>query len=124
MPMREIYSLNLPGPPPDGPFMDPKQVVSACCWSDDGLLAFAMNSNKPQGYRGKLGYTSSPSIYVLHVDRPERHSMLCGGHEHDISHLSWAPAQMGLVLMSADSRSCICVWKPVKVGGDAPTDDA
>uniref|UniRef100_A0A7S0EZF2 Mediator complex subunit 16 n=1 Tax=Hanusia phi TaxID=3032 RepID=A0A7S0EZF2_9CRYP len=114
MPMREVYSLNLPGPPPDSPIMDPKMIVSACCWSDDGLLAFAMNSNKPQGYRGKLGYTSSPSIYVLHVDRPERHSMLCGGHEHDISHLSWAPSQVGMVLMSADCRNYICLWKPVK----------
>eukprot|EP00290_Baffinella_frigidus_P055841 CAMPEP_0180376544 /NCGR_PEP_ID=MMETSP0989-20121125/23490_1 /TAXON_ID=697907 /ORGANISM="non described non described, Strain CCMP2293" /LENGTH=743 /DNA_ID=CAMNT_0022374803 /DNA_START=55 /DNA_END=2282 /DNA_ORIENTATION=- len=114
MPLRDVYGLNLPGPPPDGqPPPPPKEAVGACAWSGDGLLAFASNSSKPSGQRGVVGFTASPSIYVLHVDRPERHSLLSGGHEHDITHLAWAPVQMGMCLLSADGRSAICIWKPV-----------
>lgn len=50
----------------------------------------------------------------MHVDRPERHSQLSGGHDHDIFHLSWGPSQMGTILLSADSRNCLCLWKPVQ----------
>ena len=60
-----------------------------------------------------IGYAASPSIYVLHVDRPERHSLLSGGHEHDVTQLAWAPLQLGLCLLSADARAALCVWRPV-----------
>jgi hypothetical protein len=63
--------------------------------------------------RGVIGYAASPSIYVLHVDRPERHSLLSGGHEHDVTQLAWAPLQLGLCLLSADARAALCVWRPV-----------
>jgi hypothetical protein len=112
--MREIWSLNLLGAP-DGAIEQPDMVVSACAWSDDGLLAFASSASRPAAQAALCGYTSTPSIYVVHVDHPERHSQLSGGHEHDISHLSWIHRQMGTVLMSADVRTSICLWKPVQV---------
>jgi hypothetical protein len=50
MPLRDIYGLSLPGPPPDGQAPpEPQDAVGACAWSDDGLLAFSQNSNKPAG---------------------------------------------------------------------------
>jgi hypothetical protein len=78
------------------------------------LIAWSLSSNRPAGLRGVFGFTSTASIYVMHVDRPERHSQLSGGHDHDIFHLSWGPSQMGTILLSADSRNCLCLWKPVQ----------
>jgi hypothetical protein len=113
--MREIWSLNLLGAPDGAAIEQPDMVVSACAWSDDGLLAYASSASRPAAQAALCGYTSTPSIYVVHVDHPERHSQLSGGHEHDISHLSWIHRQMGTVLMSADVRTSICLWKPVQV---------
>ena len=113
--MREVWTLNLAGAP-DGAASPPADsIVSACAWSDDGLLAFATSASRPVAQAALLSYTSTPGIFVVHVDHPERHSQLSGGHEHDISQLSWVHRQMGTVLMSADVRACICLWKPVQV---------
>ena len=113
--MREVWTLNLEGVPDGAAAEQADAVVSACAWSDDGLLAYASSAARPAAKAALCGYTSTPSIYVLHVDHPERHSQLSGGHEHDISHLSWVHRQMGTVLMSADVRTYICLWKPVQV---------
>lgn len=91
------------------------EVVSACAWSDEGLLAFASSASRPSTHAAQYGYMSAPAIFIVHVDHPERHTQLSGGHESDIAHLSWVNRQMGTVLMSADERSCICLWKPVQV---------
>ena len=113
--MREVWTLNLDSAPDGAVAVQADAVVSACAWSEDGLLAYASSAARPAAQAALCGYTSTPSIYVVHVDHPERHSQLSGGHEHDISHLSWANRQMGTVLMSADVRTSICLWKPVQV---------
>ena len=110
-----MWTLNLENVPDKVPPLPADAVISACAWSDDGLVAFASSATRSAGHASQWGYTSTPAIFVVHVDHPERHSQLSGGHEHEIAHLSWVHRQMGIVLMSADERSCICLWKPVQV---------
>ena len=112
--MREVWTLNLEGAPEGTPPMPAESVVSACAWSDDGLVAFASSESRTGAPAARWGYTWTPSIFVVHVDHPERHSQLSGGHEHEVSHLSWVHRQMGTVLMSADECAHICLWKPVR----------
>ena len=108
--MREVWTVNLNGEPDEVTTLPGDGTVSACAWSDDGLVAFS--SQRTAVARG--GFTSSPAIYVMHVDHPERHAQLCGGHEQAVSQLNWVHRQLGVVLMSADERSYICIWKPVQ----------
>ena len=110
-----MWTLNLEGVPDGPPLLPAGEVVSACAWSDEGLLAFASSAARPSTHGALYGYTSAPAIFIVHVDHPERHTQLSGGHESDVSHLSWVHRHMGTVLMSADARSCICLWKPVQV---------
>jgi len=113
--MREVWTLNVEGAPDGARPLPSDTVVSACAWSEDGLIAYTSSASRPAAQAALCGHTSVPAIFIVHVDHPERHSQLSGGHEHDIAHLAWVHRQMGTVLMSADERSCICLWKPVQV---------
>ena len=117
MPLREVYTVSLPGQAEDEvrncSAVD--GIISSCAWSEDGLLALTIGAGKSKDYfRKSLSYTASPAIYVFHVDRPEAHSLLTGGHDYDIFSLSWAPRQLGICLLSADIRTALCVWRPVQ----------
>ena len=117
MPLREIYAVNLPGQTEEEmkTSSSPEGIISACSWSDEGLLAISSAAGKSKDYFRKiLSYTASPAIYVFHVDRPEAHSLLAGGHDYEIFSLSWAPRHLGICLLSADIRAAVCIWRPIQ----------
>ena len=111
--MREVWTLNVEGAPDGARPLPSDTVVSACAWSEDGLIAYASSASRPAAQAALCGHTSVPAIFIVHVDHPERHSQLSSSHEHDIAHL--VHRQMETVLISAEERSCICLGKPVQV---------
>jgi hypothetical protein len=107
---REVWTISLASQPEHAESPPPLSgTIGACAWSEDSLLAVSMSTSSSDS-EDKQSMTCP--IYVVHADWPERH-VLAGAHEHDVTILQWGPPQLGICLMSADARHCICLWKPV-----------